>query len=88
MRHFSIFAFAALAATAPAAPVISEFMASNATTLKDGHDNYEDWVEIWNPDAVAVDLLGAAVAPPLTGVRNDWRLSLPAWGIRTVRLGR
>ena len=38
--------------------VISEFMAVNTTTLKDGHDNYEDWIEIWNPDATAVDLGG------------------------------
>ena len=40
------------------APVISEFMAANSTTLKDGHDQYEDWVEIWNPDTTAVDLAG------------------------------
>ena len=39
-------------------PVISEFMAANATTLKDGHDNYEDWIEIWNPDPAPVDLAG------------------------------
>ena len=41
-----------------ASPVISEFMAANATTLKDGHDNYEDWIEVWNPDAAPVDLAG------------------------------
>lgn len=39
-----------------ASPVISEFMASNVTTLKDGHDHYEDWIEIWNPDPSPVDL--------------------------------
>lgn len=48
----------ATAVTATADPVISEFMASNATTLKDGHGNYEDWIEIWNPDPVPVDLAG------------------------------
>jgi hypothetical protein len=58
MRLFSILVSAALAAAASATPVISEFMASNATTLKDGHGNYEDWVEIWNPGAAAVDLAG------------------------------
>ena len=41
-----------------ALPVIAEFMASNTTTLKDGHGDYADWVEIWNPDSVPVDLAG------------------------------
>ena len=45
-------------AAASADPVISEFMAANATTLKDGYGNCEDWIEIWNPDAAAVDLAG------------------------------
>jgi hypothetical protein len=39
-------------------PIISEFMASNVTTLKDGHDKFEDWIEIWNPDAAPVNLAG------------------------------
>ena len=51
-------AMAGTAAVLSAAPVLSEFMASNATTLKDGHDNYEDWIEVWNPGAEAVDLAG------------------------------
>ena len=32
-----------------AAPVISEFMASNSTTLKDEFREYSDWIEIHNP---------------------------------------
>ncbi len=48
----------ATAISASADPVISEFMASNLTTLKDGHGNYEDWIEIWNPDPAAVNLEG------------------------------
>lgn len=58
MKFFSFLFSVVFAAIAPAAPVISEFMASNATTLRDGHGNYEDWVEIWNPGAAAVDLAG------------------------------
>ncbi len=49
---------ALLSSVAMADPVISEFMASNLTTLKDGHDKYEDWIEIWNPDATPLDLAG------------------------------
>ncbi len=47
-----------VACWARADPVISEFMASNETTVKDGHGNYEDWIEIWNPDGTAINLQG------------------------------
>lgn len=40
------------------APIISEFMASNQTGLSDEDGARVDWVEIYNPDAVAVDLAG------------------------------
>ena len=56
--RITFIAFAALTAAAVAEPVISEFMASNLTTIKDGHDKYEDWIEIWNPDPTPVDLAG------------------------------
>lgn len=59
MRHliFSIFS-AVVAGSCLAAPVISEFMAANAGVFRDGHGNFEDWVEILNPDATPVDLAG------------------------------
>lgn len=41
-----------------AAPVITEFMAANRSTLADGDGEYSDWIEIHNPDAVAVELKG------------------------------
>src|ERR1051325_8511032 len=41
-----------------AAPYITEFMASNKTTLTDRDGSYSDWVEIYNPDAAAVSLNG------------------------------
>ncbi len=40
------------------APVISEFMASNETTLADEDGEFSDWIEIFNPDAEPVDLGG------------------------------
>ena len=60
MRFVSVLASMLLSGltAAAAGPVISEFMASNATTWKDGHGNYEDWVEIWNPDATSINLSG------------------------------
>lgn len=46
------------AQAAPAAPVISEFMASNRTALADDDGSYPDWLEIHNPDTTPVDLNG------------------------------
>ena len=36
-------------------PVISELIAFNDATLLDGDGDSPDWIEIWNPDAEAVD---------------------------------
>src|SRR4051812_23643843 len=47
-------AFAAIRAE----PVISEFMASNATTLADENGDFSDWIEIYNPDATPANLAG------------------------------
>ena len=39
-----------------ALPDITEFMASNDTTLKDGNGNHSDWIEIHNPGPGSVNL--------------------------------
>src|SRR6266542_1067741 len=48
------------AATAAAAEkiIISEFMASNQDTVRDGYGNPSDWIEIYNVDATPVNLAG------------------------------
>lgn len=51
-------ALALLTAPLPGAPVISEFMAANTSGLADQDGAYSDWIEIWNPDATAVNLAG------------------------------
>jgi hypothetical protein len=43
---------------ARATPVISEFMASNKTTLADEDGTYADWLELYNPDETEVNLAG------------------------------
>jgi hypothetical protein len=60
LRHwvFPFALFAVAAAPAPADPIISEFMVYNSTTLADIDGNYSAWVEIYNPDATAVNLAG------------------------------
>ncbi|MBX3730433.1 MAG: CotH kinase family protein [Candidatus Sumerlaeia bacterium] len=39
-------------------PVVTEFMASNGGTFTDGEGNNPDWIEIYNPSASAVSLVG------------------------------
>jgi hypothetical protein len=39
-------------------PTISEFQALNTSTLQDEDGDYEDWIEIRNPDTVAVNIGG------------------------------
>jgi len=41
-----------------AGPIVSEFMASNDQTLRDGDGNSSDWIEIHNPTGAAVVLDG------------------------------
>ncbi len=38
--------------------VINEFMASNGETITDVDGDYEDWIELYNPTASAVDISG------------------------------
>ena len=38
--------------------VISEFLASNQAGLTDEDGEHSDWIEIHNPEATAVDLIG------------------------------
>ena len=41
-----------------AAPIITEFMAANKKTLADEDGAFSDWIEIYNPDSVAVEMAG------------------------------
>ena len=43
---------------APPDVVISEFMASNTTTLFDEDGDASDWIELWNRSGDPVDLVG------------------------------
>ncbi|TWT33695.1 CotH protein [Posidoniimonas corsicana] len=38
--------------------LITEFLASNSSTLDDGDGNSSDWIELYNPTAATVDLSG------------------------------
>ncbi len=47
-----------LTTASTAAPIISEFLASNSTGLRDEDGERNDWIEIFNPDSTAVNLAG------------------------------
>lgn len=57
-RFAAVLALAASAVSARAEPYISEFMASNTSTLRDEDQAFSDWIELHNPDAAPVDLGG------------------------------
>ncbi|HEX2746743.1 MAG TPA: lamin tail domain-containing protein, partial [Verrucomicrobiales bacterium] len=57
----SLCLLAAAAAPARAQVVISEFMADNTHTLADENGSYEDWIELHNTTAAAVNLEGWAL---------------------------
>ena len=54
----SLILFSLFTVVAGGAPVISEFMAGNGSTLEDGDGNYPDWIEIYNPGGSVTDLAG------------------------------
>ena len=77
---------ACLITFASGAPVILEFMASNNKALYDEDGESSDWIEIYNPDAIAVNLDGYFISND-PGNLAMWRLpnlSLPAGGYLIV----
>jgi hypothetical protein len=48
----------ALVVPATAAPLITEFVAANSSTLADEDGAFSDWIEIFNPDAESLNLAG------------------------------
>src|SRR5262245_4038537 len=57
-RNLLFLALLSLFAPANAAPIITEFLASNTTSLSDEDGQRNDWIEIFNPDGTALDLGG------------------------------
>ncbi|HBO45619.1 MAG TPA: hypothetical protein DD670_17170 [Planctomycetaceae bacterium] len=54
-----------------ATPLISEFMASNSGTLRDGDGNWSDWIEIHNPTDQTIDLAGWRLTDNASNL-NKW----------------
>jgi hypothetical protein len=61
-----------------AAPMISEFMALNNSTLQDEDGSYSDWIELYNPGTNAVDLTGWYL--------STWSTNLTQWQFPATNL--
>lgn len=82
MRNLHVFALGVALSIGHliAAPQISEFMASNDSTLADGYGDFTDWIEIHNPDSTAVNMLGYHLTDSV-GNLDKWtfpNISIPA----------
>ncbi len=53
-----VFYFSVAAAASDSPVVINEIMASNSSTASDENDDFDDWIELYNPSSEAVDLSG------------------------------
>src|SRR4051794_8088662 len=65
-----------------AAPFISEFVASNSTGLVDEDLDHSDWLEIYNPGEVDVNLAGYSLTDDAS-VPNLWQfpaVTIPSGG--------
>ena len=65
-------------------PIISEFMASNSTTLADYYGKHPDWLEIYNPDAAALDFSGWKLKDNTTVWTIPANVTIPAKGYLTI----
>ncbi len=69
-----------------AAPVINEFMAANTSSLADEDGAFSDWIEIFNPDATAVNLAGYGLTDS-AALPQKWvfpSVTLPAGSYKIV----
>ncbi|MDG2122680.1 MAG: CotH kinase family protein, partial [Verrucomicrobiales bacterium] len=86
LRGAAALVCAGLVANVVAAPLITEFSASSGGALFDEDGDRSDWIELHNPDPVAVDLSGYALTND-AGNLEGWELpdvTLPGGGFLVV----
>ncbi len=70
----NVFIYRVLPPSAGSKPVvINEIMADNQHTAKDEKDQYEDWIELFNPTAQTVDISGYYLTDNL-GSLDKWQI--------------
>ena len=75
MRKILILLFSFIYITSNAQIVINEYSAANYDTYTDNYGEYEDWVELYNPTAAAVDINGWAISDK---VNNPLKWIIPS----------
>jgi len=75
MRKILILLFSFVYFTSSAQIVINEYSAANYDTYTDNYGEYEDWVELYNPTAAAVDINGWALSDK---VNNPLKWIIPS----------
>ena len=86
IASFLLFVLSGVVATVCADPIISEFLASNDSELADEDGEFSDWIEIHNPDAVAVNMGGWHLTDNATNL-DKWtfpNVTIPAGGYLVV----
>ena len=53
--------------------VINELMASNSSSIRDPQGHYEDWIEIYNAGADAINMAGMYLTDN-TSIPTKWRI--------------
>ena len=54
-------------------PVVNEFMASNLNWITDNDDDFDDWIEIYNPTAYSINLAGYYLTDDLNEL-DKWQI--------------
>ena len=88
MRFFPILTVALLLLGGPSAwpaPIISEFMAVNRSTVVDDDDDRSDWIELFNPSGTSVNLKGWALTDDPTH-QTKWTFPNVTLGSREYRV--
>ena len=88
MRFFPILAAALVLLGRPSAwpaPIISEFMAVNRSTVVDDDDDRSDWIELFNPSGTSVNLKGWALTDDPTH-QTKWTFPNVTLGSRVYRV--
>jgi len=66
--------------------VINEFMAQNTYTVADDFNEYDDWIELYNPSSSALDVGGLYLTDNF-GNPSQWRISASRPDLTTIKPG-
>ena len=67
--------------------VVNEYSAANYDSYQDNYNEYEDWLEVYNPTAIAIDISGYYLSDKLSNP-TKWQVPssfiVPANGVAVI----